>query len=172
MECPYCIFSSHGWALGLPSPLRLLQGMLRDSFTPPACVNWPCNVGLLACRVLQNSQVFQTESPCAIPPPSHLSKKYFIPSRRSHPATFQDTVFLSSQSKGLGKIDGLQCNKYFPLQNSPGQREYRSTRIEMEVVNHFPSILILPFLPLNLHVSGSWHHQEHEPVIQVNWYFL
>lgn len=83
------------------------------------------------------------ESSHTISPPNHLSKKYSIPSRRSHPATFQDAVFLSSQSKGLGKIDGLQCNKYFLLQNSPGQRGYRSTRIEMEVVNHFSSILVL-----------------------------
>lgn len=50
MECPHSFFSSHSGAPGLPSPFRLLQGVLRDGFTHPAPVNWPCDVELLAGR--------------------------------------------------------------------------------------------------------------------------
>lgn len=92
-----------------------------------------CNVGLVAGRTHKFSR---QKVPAQSFLPTTCPKKYSVPGRRSHPATFQDTVFLSSQSKGLGKIDELQCNKYFLLQSSPGQRGYRPTRIEMEIVNH------------------------------------
>lgn len=47
---PTTFFSSHSWALGLLSPFKWLQVVLRGRFTPPACVSWPCNVGLWAGR--------------------------------------------------------------------------------------------------------------------------
>jgi len=40
-------------------------------------------------------------------------------------------------------IDELQCNKYFQLQNSPGRRGYRPTRVETEIVNLLPRVLVL-----------------------------
>lgn len=124
---------------GSPQPTQCAAEWLREGFTHcPA----PANCAMEGFW-LEEPTSFPAESPHSIPCPNHLSKQYSIPGRRSHPATFQDTVFLSSQSKGPGKIDELLCNKYFPLQSSPGQRGYRPTRIETEIVNDFPRVHVL-----------------------------
>ena len=99
-----------------------------------------CHVGLLAGRTHKFSR---QKVPAQSLLPTTCPRNNSIPGRRSHPATFQDTGFLSFQSKGLGMIDELQCNKYFQLQNSPGRRGYRPTRVETEIVNLLPRVLVL-----------------------------
>lgn len=139
MECPYCSFPSHSWALDLPGPFNVLF----SDWDEVLHIILPLPTVQHRVPGWKNPQVFQTRSPRTIPSPKKLSKKYSVPGRRNHPATFQDIVFLFSQSKGLGKIYELQWNKYFPSQSSPGQRGYKPTRIETKTVSHFMRIHVL-----------------------------
>lgn len=124
---------------GSPQSIQCAAKWLRKGFTlhpaPATCA--------LQHYQLEEPISFPYRNFCTFSSPNHLSKKHSIPGRRSRPATFQDTVFLFFQSKGLGNIHELRCNKYFLLQSSPWQRGYRPTREEMEIVNHFPKILVL-----------------------------